>query len=458
MLNEYKHITHSGGIISSSLRCPDEDKQRREFLYHLTRDNLDHLKANAIHENDFFGINPLTLELSIDRAQEINGFQKNAVFSQKEGFLPLGRLREIIDNFQKPIPNFHSSVQFIRNRGVSQLGAVSSANQNTIYILSCDGGGIRGYGSSIFADLFFQQWGIDQKRIFDYFDIICGTSTGSILGSGMGYGVTPSTIANFYLTEGPWIFSTSSIFPSQQATLLDLGLAILGVTSSAYSNTRLISALNAQFGTTKMEDMDTNLILPSIRANTYDLSVFSSNIAFPNTMGSDYYVKDAILASAALPIYLPTVTLSDGFAYWDGGIWANNPIHNGIAYGKYLKPFATRICILSLGTGRGDIGFDNPSIVDPPPYPTGIEFVLKLVDLCLGGSIEGNSLNINVQSSIPFPEIYYYRFQYVVDTDQNPNSSDNTSPEAFEYQASEANNVFESDIVNINAFIDHLNA
>jgi len=333
----------------------------------------------------------------------------------------------------------------------------NKGRQDTIYILSCDGGGARGYSSAVFADLFFTEWGIDQTKISDYFDIIIGTSTGALIAAGVANSVTPSTIADFYLTEAPWIFSTSSIFPSVQATFFDLAIAIL-FNSSAYSNATLITKLQEQFGTTKMSDMNTNLLIPSLRADTNNLVIFSSNENLPYTTGHDYFVWEACLASAALPIYLPQVTLSDTFPYLDGGIWGNNPLRTAIDYGRHIKPFASRICILSLGTGRGDIGFDNIPPDPIPPFEGGIAAQIALFDKLLAAPMVAADLGLVIQSSLPFPDIYSYKFQYVVDTELAPNSSDNTTPECFAYQAAVAQSIMESDIVNIQAFINHLNA
>jgi uncharacterized protein len=48
-----------------------------------------------------------------------------------------------------------------------------------IRILSLDGGGMKGLFSATFMKRFCQDAGIDPTKIWDYFDIIAGTSIGT---------------------------------------------------------------------------------------------------------------------------------------------------------------------------------------------------------------------------------------------------------------------------------------
>ncbi len=72
-------------------------------------------------------------------------------------------------------------------------------------ILSLDGGGLRGmYTAAVLARL-EEDLGI---RIVDHFDLIAGTSTGGIIALGLGLGMTPRDILEFYVAHGPRIFRT----------------------------------------------------------------------------------------------------------------------------------------------------------------------------------------------------------------------------------------------------------
>jgi predicted acylesterase/phospholipase RssA len=336
--------------------------------------------------------------------------------------------------------------------------AVGNSDRDTLYICVIQGGGNRVYGSSLFANLLFDQMGIDQTKLFNYFDVISGASAGSFLAAGMATGVTPSTVANFFLDQGPWIFSTSSVTPSVQATWSDVLFSILSGTPP-YSNLALVTALGEQFGSNTLTTFQTNVLIPAfIPTNPKKLVTFSNNTNLPFTSGASYQIADVLLAAAALPIYLPSVTLiEDSNTYQDGGIWANHPLQLAISYGKKLKPFASRIVVLSLGNGTGDYGFDGIP-PDPPPYTPGISATFELISDLLGAPNIGATLYATLEASIPLPPIFYYEYNFVVDTTIVPNSTDNTQPATYEYLAATAESIFESDAINIQQWINHFNA
>lgn len=77
-------------------------------------------------------------------------------------------------------------------------------------ILACDGGGIRGLISvEILARLesdLRKHFGQPNLLLGDYFDFICGTSTGGIIASCLSCGMDMKTIRNFYLEHGESMF------------------------------------------------------------------------------------------------------------------------------------------------------------------------------------------------------------------------------------------------------------
>lgn len=70
-------------------------------------------------------------------------------------------------------------------------------------ILSLDGGGIKGLFSAAVLAAIEEDLNIN---IIDHFDLITGTSTGGIIALGLGLGMRPKEIVEFYLTKGPKIF------------------------------------------------------------------------------------------------------------------------------------------------------------------------------------------------------------------------------------------------------------
>ena len=76
----------------------------------------------------------------------------------------------------------------------------------TFKILTIDGGGIKGLYSSKILEHFEENFNCQMS---DYFDMICGTSTGGILALGLSLKLKASDISNLYEKKG------LSIFPRQ---------------------------------------------------------------------------------------------------------------------------------------------------------------------------------------------------------------------------------------------------
>ncbi|MDG4778937.1 patatin-like phospholipase family protein [Micromonospora sp. WMMD961] len=74
-------------------------------------------------------------------------------------------------------------------------------------ILSLDGGGLRGMFSAAVLARLEEDLGI---RVTDHFDLIAGTSTGGIIALGLGLGMTPREILEFYTDLGPRVFRDRS--------------------------------------------------------------------------------------------------------------------------------------------------------------------------------------------------------------------------------------------------------
>src|SRR5690554_1646152 len=113
---------------------------------------------------------------------------------------------------------------------------MSTGSNSTFKILSIDGGGIRGlYSAQLLAVLEKRVSG----RLVDYFDMICGTSTGGLIALGLAIGIPASTIADFYFEKGPQIFPARYRWIRLLSQLLGRG---------KYSNAALKYALTSVLG------------------------------------------------------------------------------------------------------------------------------------------------------------------------------------------------------------------
>lgn len=229
-------------------------------------------------------------------------------------------------------------------------------------ILSIDGGGIRGLlPAKVLAELERElEFSCPGKKLYEHFDLICGTSTGAILAIGIALGIPAVDLVRFYNEQAKMIFPKwyLKVIPSK-------GRAIF---TSIYSNKNLRKKLEEIYSAANggippiMNDLKTKVCIPVFNGNDGQINILK-------TRHHDEYCRDyklpaheVALSSASAPVYFPPHTFSFENEYGkgtnvnmiDGGIFANNPSMIGIleATEKLGYDFSD-ISLLSLGTGKG---------------------------------------------------------------------------------------------------------
>ncbi|MFJ9324230.1 CBASS cGAMP-activated phospholipase [Streptomyces globisporus] len=203
-------------------------------------------------------------------------------------------------------------------------------------ILALDGGGFRGMFSAAVLARLEEDLGV---RIADHFDLIAGTSTGGIIALGLGLGLSPQQILEFYTEHGPRIFRDRSRLRGLKHLM-----------RAKYSAEPLRAALTEVFGERTFGESTKRLVITSYNVAADDVYLFRT----PHLPGlkRDWREKavNVALATSAAPTYLPGMPL-DGARLVDGGIWANNPAMVALteAVGPLSVPLDT-IRVFSLGT------------------------------------------------------------------------------------------------------------
>lgn len=204
-------------------------------------------------------------------------------------------------------------------------------------ILSLDGGGIKGLFSAAVLAAIEEDLGIN---IVDHFDLITGTSTGGIIALGLGLGMRPREIVEFYLAKGP------QIFPRWY------GLKWLQhLISHKFSQKPLTQALKGYFKDKRLADSKKRLVIPSYNLGADDVYLFKT--PHHERLRRDYKVPmwKVALATSAAPTYFPPCQEIDSIRLIDGGVWANNPTMIGIVEAvSMLSVQLKAISIFSLGT------------------------------------------------------------------------------------------------------------
>lgn len=225
-------------------------------------------------------------------------------------------------------------------------------------ILSLDGGGIKGALTlgllAKFEELLKQKNG-QNYRLAEYFDLIGGTSTGSIIASGLATGMSVDEIKDKYIKLGKKIFSKKSLF-----SYLFGG----GKFASKHIKTELYNV----FRDKKLSDdsIQTGLAIFAKRIDTQSLWIFHNNPMHKYwEHQQDYLLKDAIRASTAAPTYFAAEEIhvkndaSFSAEFVDGGLSvANNPslsLFLLVTIPNYTYNWTKgkeHLSIYSFGTGR----------------------------------------------------------------------------------------------------------
>jgi patatin-like phospholipase/acyl hydrolase len=234
-------------------------------------------------------------------------------------------------------------------------------------ILACDGGGILGLMSveilaKIEADLRIAL-GKPDMVLADYFDFVCGTSTGAIIAACISTGMSMDKIRQFYLDSGKQMFDKASMLKRLRYSYNDEPLAKL-------LRQELDQQLQETDATLGSKNLKT-LLMMVMRNHSTDSPWPVSNNPFAkyNDRNRDdcnlnLPLWQLVRASTAAPTYFPPEIVTLGkqkqydFIFVDGGVTTyNNPAYLAFQMAT-VKPYqvnwqtgADQMLIVSVGTG-----------------------------------------------------------------------------------------------------------
>ncbi len=205
-------------------------------------------------------------------------------------------------------------------------------------ILAIDGGGFRGVYSAHILKRIEEEYEIDWKNDFN---LIAGTSTGSIIAAGLACGLSASEIFSFYEEH------VDDIFKKRR-------LRRTGLFASKYDKQNLKQILDSVFEDTRLKDVNVPLIIPSTDIGNGCVHVFKSAYDEDFVRDPEVRVADAVLASCSAPTYFDPHLVDGKYLLSDGGLWANNPALVAMIDAKTrLGVDFNNLKILSVGTGVG---------------------------------------------------------------------------------------------------------
>ncbi len=275
-------------------------------------------------------------------------------------------------------------------------------------ILSLDGGGIKGlYAAKLLAQI-EKKTG---KPIGDYFDMICGTSTGGLIGLAITKGVPCRVIADFYEKHGKLIFPYTT-------GLLNLTSKARQIAwSTKYDNGPLVKAITELLNDYETMDTCNHLMcIPAFNVTKGTPKVFKNPFGHYHA-DTRHSILNVALATSAAPTYLPSVKIEED-QYVDGGLYANNPAM--IGFTEAMDHFINKesdiipdgiiydsVSMLSIGLPQECIG-ELPDINDKRSFAEwgpklvgtsmlGSEFIAEYQARKLVAAIDGNYYRLTPQ-------------------------------------------------------------
>ncbi|MBD2496897.1 patatin-like phospholipase family protein [Nostoc sp. FACHB-280] len=259
-------------------------------------------------------------------------------------------------------------------------------------ILSLDGGGIRGVVAATILAAIEQQ--INQP-LHEYFNLIAGTSTGSILAAAIATGRNSQNIIDLYTQKSSRIFPYRSLFSLQRLPLI----LKYGISAPKFSDSGLIQVLKENLGETKLFDIPE----PKLLITSYD-TIAREPIIFKSWRQDKDYgnvpLWEICVCSASAPTYFPAHQLdrivngtveraTENTVTLDGNASYTENLYNN-----------TQIRIVS-GTGRGQTrtikkykGYTREALLDSPwervPDNTAT-YSIKCIYSAIDGGVAANN-------------------------------------------------------------------
>lgn len=146
-------------------------------------------------------------------------------------------------------------------------GASVYTPPSSVNVLSFHGGGYRGYFSALVAQALERRKASlgDRRPLAQSFDLLCGTSAGSIIAAGLAANVPISAIVTMMREKGPDIFPERRFLKTKP-----------GFFGSRFASNNLKNALIATLGDIRLGALEKALLIPTVNETDGQPVVFRS--------------------------------------------------------------------------------------------------------------------------------------------------------------------------------------
>lgn len=218
---------------------------------------------------------------------------------------------------------------------------------NRYQILALSGGGYRGLFTAKVLEMLEQ----DSRPLRESFELITGTSIGSILAGALSVGISAQTCVKGMIEHGPKIFPRGG---PVRRTLRGTKKLFF---RASYKTGPLEAAIRTILGDAAdqaLSEIDQALVIPCVSHTRARLKLLRSK-GLAGSDADDTSLLDAMLASAAAPTYFPARKIGTEVVI-DGGLVANGPSLVGISESVNWKQTPLDdIHVLAVGTASPSI-------------------------------------------------------------------------------------------------------
>lgn len=245
-------------------------------------------------------------------------------------------------------------------------------NDSDRWILSIDGGGMRGLTTAVFLARLEAEIG---RPLSSCFDLIAGTSSGAVIAASLAIGpdgnqlVATPQLADIFSKDGPRIFRSGEMGWFKSLRWLRRPL---------YQTRALSKAVGERVGDLMLSDLKSDVMIAAYDMRAGQPVLFQSWLAgnapacaanraagaglvemCPRQAGVhnlDFSLRDAVVASAAVPTFFAPIRIKaeggEHYVLVDGFVYALNPVLPAYFAARRRFGYQSRFNILSLGTGR----------------------------------------------------------------------------------------------------------
>lgn len=276
----------------------------------------------------------------------------------------------------------------------------SKSNQEYIRILSIEGGGVYGILPAHVLKYIEEK---SRRPIADLFDLIMGTSTGSLLSVLLtvpGDNNQPKYSANdaleIYKEQGKMIF-----YSPWYHRLFTLN----GLIGPKFMTTERMKVFHEYFGNIYFDQLLNNVVIPAYAVKQRSPLLFM-NWKQEGAPDMNFSVSDLLMGAVSPPGFFPSVVFGsnkDRFLLADGAVFANNPDLAAALIAMKMYP-KKKYILVTLGTGK----VESKTVSSKEEVDWGdLQWSEEILPVLLDGTMKFN--NLLLEKTFPFPiDVYSF--------------------------------------------------